>query len=207
MTTTVAAPHVQAAVHPLPRRRSSRRLLIAVMLAVLGALLAVYTYRAAVPRDGVIALARPLAPGSEVQLTDLREVQLPFNTGLATMPWTEVDDTVGLLAAGELRVGQILTPDSVTADRIPAPGEAVVGLSVETGHAPSTGLEPHDQVLVVLGSGAPPRRAVIVQAGESDISGRRTFDVLVPQADAEELALASVEGRAAIVLIGRGEWR
>jgi len=152
----------------------------------------------------VIALARPLASGSEVQLSDLREVRLPSDTGLATMPWTDVDDMVGLIAAGELRAGQILTPDSVTVDRVPAPGEAVVGLSVEVGHAPSTGLEPRDQVLVVLGGGAPPRRAVIVQAGESDISGRRTFDVLVPQADAEALALASVEGRAAIGLVGRG---
>lgn len=204
MTATAASPRIQPAARSLRRRRSSRRLLIAVVLGVLGALMAVYAYRAAVPRDGVIALARPLASGAEVQLSDLREARLPSDTGLATTPWTDVDEVVGLLAASELRTGQILTPDSVTAERVPAPGEAVVGLSVEAGHAPSTGLEPRDQVLVVLGTRAPPRRAVIVEAGETDISGRRTFDVLVPQADAEELALASVEGRAAIVLIGRG---
>ena len=177
----------------LPVRRSSRRLL-----------LAVYAYRAAVAREGVVALVRDLPVGSVVQVTDVREVLLPPDNGLATVPWRNVDGVVGLIVASELRAGQVLTPDSVSAEQSPAPGEAVVGLSVEAGRVPTTGLRPGDEVLVVLGGGAPPRQAAVVAAGDADLSGRRTVDVLVPQADAEELALASAEGRAVVVLVGRG---
>lgn len=193
-----------AAAPVLPVRRSSRRLLLAVVVGVVGALLAVYAYRVAVAREGVVALVRDLPVGSVVQVTDVREVLLPPDSGLATVAWRDVDGVVGLVVSDGLRAGQVLTPGSVTAEQVPAPGEAVVGLSVEAGRFPATGLRPGDEVLVVLGAGAPPRRAAVVAAGEADLNGRRTVDVLVAQSDAEELALASAEGRVVIVLVGRG---
>ncbi|MER7433682.1 SAF domain-containing protein [Pseudonocardia alni] len=206
MTTTASRAPVRPdlELRPLARRRSSRRLLLAVVLGLVGALLAAYAYRTAVARDGVVALARPLSFGSILQQSDLRQVRLPSDSGLATVAWDEVGSVVGQFAATDLRAGQILTPDSVTTDRTPAPGEAVVGLSVDAGRAPSTTLAPRDEVLVVIGGGSPPRRASVLRAGEPDVSGTRTVDVVVPQADAEELALASVDGRVAIVLVGRG---
>ncbi|WP_130290003.1 SAF domain-containing protein [Pseudonocardia sediminis] len=173
------------------------------VLAIIGALLGAYAYRAAVSRDGVVGVAQPLAFGATVRISDLREVQLPSDTGLATVPWSEVDSVVGKLTSTDLRAGQVLTPDSVTGERLPAPGEAVVGLSVESGRAPSESLGPRDEVLVVTGGGRPPRRAVVVRSGDSDATGRRGIDVLVRQADAEELALASVDDRVAVVLVGR----
>lgn len=194
----------EPASRPLRRRRSSRVLLLAVVLAILGALLGAYAYRAAVSREGVVGVARPLSFGADVQIGDLREVQLPTDTGLATVMWSEVGSVIGKLAATDLRAGQILTPDSVTAERTPAPGEAVVGLSVEAGRAPSESLAPRDEVLVVTGAGQPARRAVVVRSGDSDATGRRGIDVLVRQADAEGLALASVDDRVAVVLVGRG---
>lgn len=139
-----------------------------------------------------------------VQIADLREVQLPSDAGLVTVAWREVGTLVGMLAANDLRAGQTVTPDSVTGDRRPAPGEAVVGLSVEAGRVPSSPLAARDEVLVITGGGSPPKRATIVRAGEADVTGLRSIDVLVPQADAEELALASVEDRVAVVLVGRG---
>lgn len=179
-------------------------LLLSVVLAILGALLGAYAYRAAVSREGVVGVMQPLAFGATIRIVDLREVQLPTDTGLATVKWGEVNTVVGKLAATDLRAGQVLTPDSVTSERIPAPGEAVVGLSVEAGRAPSESLAPRDEVLVVTGAGRPPRRAVVVRSGDSDTTGRRGIDVLVRQADAEELALASVDDRVAVVLVGRG---
>ncbi|MDN5751322.1 MAG: SAF domain-containing protein, partial [Pseudonocardia sp.] len=166
-------------------------LLLAVVLAVAGAFLAAYAHRAAVVRDGVVAVARPVPFGAVVQITDLREVQLPSDAGLVTVAWRDVGTVVGMLAATDLRAGQTVTPDSVTGDSSPAPGEAVVGLSVEAGRVPSSPLAARDEVLVITGGGSPPRRATIVRAGEADVTGRRSIDVLVPQADAEELALAS----------------
>ncbi|MHA6631691.1 SAF domain-containing protein [Pseudonocardia sichuanensis] len=193
-----------AAPRPLRRRRSSRRLLLAVTLGVIGALLGAYAYRGAVAREGVVVMARSLPFGSVVQLSDLREIQLPLDSGLISVAWNDVGTVVGQLAATDLRAGQTVTPDAVMSNRVPAPGEAVVGLSVEAGRAPSATLAPRDEVLVVTGTGSPPTRATVVRAGDVDVSGRRTVDVLVPQADAEELALASVDDRVAIVLLGRG---
>lgn len=206
MTATISRGPVGAeqATRPLARRRSSRRLLLAVVLGIVGALLATYAYRSAVAQDGVVALARPLPFGSVVQQSDIRQVRLPSDTGLATVAWTDAESVVGQFATTDLRAGQILTPDSVATDRTPAPGEAVVGLAVEAGRAPSTALAARDEVLVVVGAGSPPRRASVVRAGEPDVSGARTVDVVVPQADAEDLALASMDGRVAIVLVGRG---
>lgn len=93
MTTTTGRPAARngtAPAAPLRRRRPSRLLLLAVVLAVVGALLGLYAYRAATARSGVVAVARSLDSGSVVELSDLREVELPAGTGLATMPWSGV---------------------------------------------------------------------------------------------------------------------
>lgn len=182
----------------------SRRLLLAVALGVIGALLGAYAYRGAVAREGIVVTARPLPFGSVIQLSDLREISLPPGSGLSSVAWDDVGSVVGRLAATDLRAGQTVTPDSITSDNVPALGEAVVGLSVESGRVPSAALAPRDEVLVVTGGDSPPRRATVVRAGDVDVSGRRTVDVLVPQTDAEDLALASVDDRVAIVLLGRG---
>ena len=71
----------------LRRRRSSRLLLLAVVLAVVGALAGAYAYTAASGRVGVVALARNLPVGATVTATDVREVQLPDDTGLDTVSW------------------------------------------------------------------------------------------------------------------------
>ena len=142
MTTTLpprSAEAAPAAVRPR-RRRSSRLLLLGVVLAVVGALLAAYVYSLAVSREGVVAAARPLPFGTTIQLSDLREVSLPPDTGLVTVPWEDVDTLVGRLAATDVLSGQTLTPDAVTAQRSPAPGEAVVGLYLASGRAPATPL-------------------------------------------------------------------
>jgi hypothetical protein len=187
----------------LRRQRSSRLLVLGVLLATVAALLGAYTYRGAVSRDSVVATVRALPFGSLVQITDLREVPLPPGTGLATVVWRDVDSVVGRIAATDLRAGQTLTPDAVTDERSPRPGEAVVGLSVGPGRVPSTALSVRDEVLVFTGPSGPPRQASVVRAGEPDATGRRTVDVLVTRADATGLASASVDDRVVIVLVGR----
>jgi hypothetical protein len=205
MTATASQPngYDQPEPRPLRRRRPSRFLVFGVLLATIAALLGGYTYRRAVSRDGVVATVRALPFGATVQITDLREVPLPPGTGLATVVWRDVGGLLGRIAATDLRAGQTLTPDAVTDERSPQPGEAVVGLAVEPGRVPSTPLSVRDEVLVFTGGTGPPRQASIVRAGDPDVSGQRTVDVLVARADATALALASVEDRVVIVLVGR----
>lgn len=193
------------AVPRAPRRggRTSKLLLLAVLLGVLGALLAVFAFRGAVAREGVVALARPLSYGDTIDPTALREVLLPSDTGLATIAWRDVESVIGTIAATDLRVGQTLTPDAVTSTRTPMPGEAVVGIPAEPGHVPTSPLNPRDAVLVVS-AGRPSLPATVVRTGETDLSGRRTVDVVVPQAEAEAVALAALDERVVLVLVGRG---
>lgn len=187
----------------LRRRRSSRLVLLAVVLAVLGALAGAYAYSAATDRIGVVALARTLPVGATVAPADVREVQLPDDTGLATVPWAERDAVIGRVTVASIQGGQILTPASVTTARVPAPGEAVVGVSAEPGRVPTSDLVPGDEVSVITGPGQSPRSASVVSASGPDVSGRRGIDLLVQQVDAAELALASSEDRVVVVLVGR----
>ena len=205
MTTTVARPTAPdtPAARPLRRRGSSRLVLLIVVLVVIGTLLGAWAYRNATSRAGVVAVVRALPYGAVVQADDLRSVDLPVDTGLTTIAWADVDRVVGLVATTDLRAGQTLTPDAVGLPSAPAAGEAIVGLSVPAGRAPAEPLEPRDQVLVITGNG-PARPGSVVQSYEPDPSGRRTIDVLVSRADAQDLALASFDDRVAVVLIGRG---
>ena len=178
-------------------------LLLGVALAVVSALLATYLYTLAVSREGVVVAARELPFGTTIQLSDLREVALPPDTGLATVLWEHVGSLVGQVADTDIRPGQALTADSVSAERSPAPGEAVVGLSLAPGRVPATPLTAGDGVLVVLGDGGGVSRAVVLQGGELDATGRRSLDVVVAQADAAQLAAAAAEDRVSVALVPR----
>jgi len=202
-TVTRTKPDSPAAARPLPRRRSSRLLLLVVVLCVIGALLGSWAYRNAASRTGVVAVARALPFGTIMQPTDLREANLPVDTGLAAIAWSEADRVIGMAATTDLRAGQTLTPDAVGAPVGPAADEAVVGLSVPAGRSPSEPLSPRDAVLVITGSG-PSRAASVVRADGPDMSGHRNIDVLVSRSDAADLALASMSDRVAVVLVGRG---
>lgn len=175
--------------------------LLGVVLATVGALLAVLVYRGAVERVGIVATARPLTAGDQIGPEDVRQILLPPDSGLATVPWTSVDTVVGRYAASDLRAGTTLTSDAITTERLPGPGEVVVGIAVDPGRIPSMPLDPRDAV-VVIGDGIR-IGATIVQAGAPALDGKRTVDLLVPVGDAESLTHAAMDGRIAVVLAER----
>lgn len=175
--------------------------LLGVVLAAVGALLAVLVYRGTVERVGVVVAARPLTAGDQIGPEDVRQVLLPPDTGLVTVPWTAVDTVVGRYAATDLHAGTTLTSDSITTERVPGPGEVVVGIAMDAGRVPSVPLEPRDAVLVI-GDGIR-IGATIVQAGAPALDGKRIVDVLVPVGDAESLTRAAMDGRVAVVLSQR----
>lgn len=200
---TATMPRTTAGPTPVPtlrRRRSSRLLLGAVLLAVLGGLVGLYLHNQGAVRSGVVGVARPIPFGQVVTEADLREVLLPPDTGLATVPWSSVDSVVGGFAVTQLWPGQTLPPDAVVAERIPGAGEAVIGLSVEPGQLPVTPLAPRDVVLVITSDGS--RRATVLRTGEPDATGRRTVDLLVTEPVAAALARGAADGSTVLVLVG-----
>jgi hypothetical protein len=188
---------------PVRRRRSSRRLLLGVVLTVLGALLAVAAYQLSVQRESVVAMARPVLFGQTVTRDDVQEIALPSDTGLSTVPWSTVDSVVGRVATTDLLAGQAITPDAVSQAIPPGRGEAVVGVAVGPGRAPTTPLAPRDEVVVVaVDDPRPPQRATVLRVGEPDASGKRTIDLLVAEGVAPDLARLSADDRAVIVHVG-----
>jgi len=201
VTATVVRPPTKPTWLPR-RRRSTRLLLLGTVLVVLGVLSGAFAFRSAVGREGMVAVARPVANGAVVAAEDVREVLLPSASGLTGVPWSEAGSVVGRFAAVDLLPGQVVTPESVTTDRVPRPGEAVVGLSVDPGRVPSGDLARRDPVLIVIEPG-PPVRALVVRSGPPGANGRRDVDVLVSESDAVRLAAASAAGLTTVVAVGR----
>lgn len=185
---------------PVRRRRSSRLLLVGVVLAVLGALGGVVLYQVSGQREPVVVMATTVPFGQVVERADVREVPLAAEAGLVTVPWGDVDSVIGRVAATDLLAGQAITPESVVVAGPPAIGDAVVGVSLGPGRLPVTPLSVRDQVLVVaVGDPRVPTRATVLRVGEPDAAGKRTVDVLVDESAAVELARVSADDRAVLV--------
>jgi hypothetical protein len=185
---------------PVRRRRSSRLLLLGVVLAVLGALLGVVLFQVVSQREPVVALAATVPFGQPVDREDLREIALSSDNDLATVPWNEVDSVVGQIAVTDLLAGSVLSPDAVSPIDPPGAGEAVAGVAVGPGRLPVTPLNPRDEVLVVTADGiGAPIRATVLWVGEPDPTGRRTVDLLVNESVGVDLARISAEDRAVLV--------
>ena len=156
------------------RRRSSRLVLLGVVLGVAGALAGLLVYREAGRRIEVIAIARTVPFGQALVVEDLRAATLPTDSGLAAMPWTAVDGVVGRTAGTDLLPGQILTAAAVANAAPPAAGEALIGVAVKPGQLPGAGLSPRDEVLVVPTTATPSgTRSGATPVGVWSRSGRR----------------------------------
>jgi len=185
------------------RRRRSRLVLVGVLLAILGAVGGVLVVGQVGRREPVVAVARPVAFGQTVSALDLRSVLLPPDSELASVPWQQSGELVGQVAVTDLKPGQLLTPDSVSGVRPPAPGSAVVGVAVEPGRAPATPLAPRDRVLVVdvgetAGAGWD---AVVLRADPGDGGGGGVVDLLVDGGDAPAVARMAAADRVVLVLV------
>lgn len=174
-------------------------------MTVLGAVGSVVVFQQIGDRVPAIGIARTVPFGQQVTEQDLRQILLPTGSELALVEWERSDEIVGRYAVTDLLPGQIMIRDAVTADRLPGPGQAIVGVAVEPGQVPVTPLAPRDQVLVVdasesSGSGVD---ASVLRTGPIDVGSRRTVDLLVSDVDAPRVARLAEAGRAVLVLVER----
>lgn len=187
------------------RRGRARRSSIGALMTVLGVVAGVVVFQQIGDRVPAIGVARTIPFGQQVTEQDLRQILLPTGSELALVEWERSDEIVGRFAVTDLLPGQIMTRDAVTADRLPDPGQAIVGVAVEQGQVPVTPLAPRDQVLVVdagesSGSGVD---ASVLRTGPVDVGGRRTVDLLVADVEAPSVARLAEAGRAVLVLVAQ----
>ena len=197
---------------PARRRRRPALLALAVTMVVLGALGAAYLATSLGRTSPVIVIAREVSWGQTVTAEDLVEARISADPALEPIPYGERDQVIGSVAATTLTPGTLLTRDALTDQRLPAPGQQLVGVGVSPVQLPTTALRPGDDVLLVpvaAGSGAAPPDvgaanvvdATVVQAGPLGTDGRRVVDVLVDAADGPDVAARAAAGLIAIVVV------
>jgi hypothetical protein len=105
----------------------------------------------------------------------------------------------------------LLTRDAVTDQRLPPPGQQLVGVGVSAVQLPTTALRPGDGVLLApVAAGSAPAttdeapsvvEATVVKSGPSGTDGLRVVDVLVDAADGPDVAARAAAGLIAIVVV------
>lgn len=210
----------RAPVLPPPRRRRRPALLaLAVAMVVLGALGATYLATSLGQTSPVIAIAREVPWGQPLTAADLVEARIAADPALQPIPYSERDRVIGLVAATTLRPGSLLTRDALTDQRLPAPGQHLVGVGVSAVQLPTTALRPGDDVLLVpvtVGSASAQNsaqnvagvagvvEATVVRTGPVGTDGLRVVDVLVDAVDGPDVAARGAAGLIAIVVVAGG---
>ena len=129
---------------------------------------------------------------------------------LSPVPYTDRERVIGRTATADLLPGTLLTRDATTDQRLPPPGQQLVGIGLPAVQLPGTPLRPGDDVLLVPlpteGQAAPTASSVtvaatVVRAGEPGTDGRRVVDVLVDEADGPDVAARAAAGLVALVVV------
>jgi hypothetical protein len=186
---------------------------VGVALVTLGALAFLYVSGQLSSAEPVIAVTADVERGTVITADDVGVANAVPDPALAPLPAERMDDVIGLRAATDLVAGSLLTEASVTADVVPAAGEAVVGVALNPAQVPGEPLLPGDVLLVVdtprSGDDPPAEEPSAIEAtvlrtyppaGPSD---PLVVDVVVPSEQATALAARVATGRVGVVLMSR----
>ncbi len=168
-------------------------------------------------RTAVLAVARPVAVGQQIQPADVESVRISVDPALRPITASEISTVVGHAAAVPLVPGSLLTRGALAdSSRLPR-GKVVLGLALKPGQLPAGTLRAGDQVLVIStgassksanGASAADQGSVLVaqatvyglgptaQAGASS----STVSIVVDEADAPAVAAAGSAGQVSLAL-------
>ena len=197
----------------IPKRQPKRLMMAGGVLVVAVAALSVYwVSQKSTQQEAVVALARDVAWGQQIQPADLEQVKIAVDPGLAAVSWAREGSLVGKYAASKLWAGTLLSANSVTAEQVLGAGTALIGLSVKAGQMPMSPLQPGEPVELVTvpaqdaaaAAAAAPVSATVYRTSGGISGGFVPVDVIVPQAVAARLATDSAAGRIVVVLLPAG---
>ncbi|MDR1808766.1 MAG: SAF domain-containing protein [Propionibacteriaceae bacterium] len=197
-----------AALAPPPKLRR-RPLLVAlgVLLIVVSALVAWYVVGLVKDTVQVVAALNPIPRGTVIAQADLTTVEIRPDPLLHTVPAAGLDGLVGQRAAADIPAGVIVAPEAVTADLLPAAGQAIVGVALTASQRPATPPR-HGQPITLVST---PRAnedtalatepteiaAIVVAITEYPEQNLTVLDVTVPKSDAAAVAALVATGRVA----------
>jgi hypothetical protein len=182
------------------------------VLLVLGCgLVSLAMYRSAGNRVPVVVVARDIDQWETIERSDLGTALVAAESGVDTIPETNLDELVGRVAVTRLPSGALPSPEQVSDDdQVTAANEALVGARLGPGAAPTADLPAGTRILVVIRPGTSATDALVRQVpgrlaemGDRDPNnGAREASLVVPQEDAADVAAAAADERIAVVGLG-----
>jgi len=196
-----------------PAGLQKRRLviLLGVLLPLVGALagfVVLTRSTGAVP----VLMVRATVPAGDPINADALAVTQVVASGVDTVPAGERDTVIGQRVTSTLWPGMLLSRSALGGVPVPADGQEMAAVLVESGHVPSQPIAPGARVVVVVtakdavAGGDKPipsqRFAATFHASRPDPTreGASVLDVVLPTDQAEQLAAATASGVVSVVL-------
>lgn len=195
--------------------RSVGKVAASILFVVLVVVGLVALFQSQDDRVEVLVARNPVPAGQVVTAADIEPAEVAGVPGAIAA--ADVDSVVGKRAAGGLVEGQVLTAAALTDAQVPAAGQRLVAIRLETGRVPG-GLAPGDlvDVLAVPPDGDPGsseqlnQPVKLAQSARVDSIGATpdsavVVTVLVTDAQADPIAAHSATGQVTIVQSPAGE--
>ncbi len=206
-----ATPAPAAATTPAPPRLRRRPAVLGlgVALVAAGGLTTAWLVSTSGTTTPVVVAAAPVLRGQVLTAEQLTTAEVSGLAPASLTPAAELDSLVGQTVVVDVPVGTPVPTSAVTTDPIPTAGQAVVGILLPAGQAPTVDLLPGARVRIVatpraqedvpasIGTGT---AAVLVSTSVDEISGNTVANVAVPAPQAATLAALAATGRAALIL-------
>jgi hypothetical protein len=185
-------------------------------LTALGGLGAVWLASTGTGTTAVVGVAREVRAGQVIQRQDLVSVEIATGAGLRAVPVQRAEDVIGKRTLVRLLPGSLLNPDAVADKLVPAPGHALVGLSLAPGQRPAVPMDAGDPVEIVYTPGSqdagsseaartPPVLGVVVSTVEDPDTNKTVVNVTVPADAAAKVATWGSAGRASVAVLPAGQ--
>jgi hypothetical protein len=128
-----------------PRERKPALAALAVVLILGGALAVGYLMLQSGKRVDAIQITRQIGQGQQISTADMQQVQVPANSGLHYVPWSEASQVARFFAATTIPPGTLLTSSMAVRTNTLTSGKTVMGLALKDGQLPS-GLTVGDRI-------------------------------------------------------------
>jgi hypothetical protein len=120
-----------------PRERKPALAALAVVLILGGALAVGYLMLQSGKRVDAIQVTQQIGQGQQIPQSAMQEVQVPANTGLHYVPWSQASQVARFFAAETIPPGTLLTSSMAVRTNQLTNGKAVMGLALKDGQLPS----------------------------------------------------------------------
>lgn len=190
-------------------------ILLGTFLIAIFALAGAWFYSTSTQSESFVGLRNTVQRGQEIQATDLIRFEVNGDERIVAIEWRDAATIVGKLAAADLTAGTLATPGYFTDQADIADGFGIVGLSLDVGEYPTSGIRAGDWVRVVAvppssaGQTVPPPETIVARAQIVEVAALagtgRFVSLTTETAIADLVASVEAEGRVRLIQIQDSE--